>query len=41
VNLLWPTELPTKLGKENCHLTNGDEMTPLYLSARKTGTAGL
>jgi len=32
--------LPTKLEKENCHLTNGVEMTPLFLSTRTTGRAG-
>jgi len=32
--------LPKKL-EENCHLTIGDEMTSLFLSARATGAAGL
>jgi len=33
--------IANKLRKENCHLTNGVEMTPLSLSARTTGMAGL
>jgi len=37
------TELPTKLGKENKHLkqhlTNGDDMMPLHLSAQTSGSA--